>query len=181
MARPSKLTDSQWAEIKARLLEGETARSLGREYGLSETAIRKKFGANQSISLQSLQVRNVAEKLADANSALIGLPVSQRPAAISLAEKLQSISRHLASAAEFGASTAHRLSGIANGKVQEIDDAAPIDKESLETLKGIAILTRMANDASTIGVNLLSANKEVVKQANEPDQAPAGLSHFYGE
>lgn len=119
--------------------------------------------------------------LAASQTALAELPVAQQYQAISLAEKLRSISSHLAGAAEFGAATAHRLSGIAHGKVQEIDDAKPLDAESMEALKGIAVLTRMANDASTIGVNLLSANKEQVKLVSEPPQAPSSLSHFYGE
>jgi hypothetical protein len=76
------------------------------------------------------------------------------------------ISGHLASAAEYGAATAHRLSGIAHNKVNEIDDAAPLNEKSLESLKGIAVLTKMANEASTIAVNLLAANKDTIKKIN---------------
>jgi hypothetical protein len=52
-------------------------------------------------------------------------------------------------------------------KVAEIDDAAPLTEESLGALKGIAVLTRMANEASEIGMNLVRANKEVFAVSDE--------------
>jgi hypothetical protein len=60
------------------------------------------------------------------------------------------------------------LSGIAHNKVAEIDDASPLDEASLESLKGIAVLTRMANASSEIGLNLLRANKEAMQGEDEP-------------
>jgi hypothetical protein len=170
MARPSKLTPAQWDEVGRRLLAGETARSLGREFGVSETAIRKKFGAHQSVSSQSLQVRTAAEKLADANSALEALPIAQRQVAIDLADKLRSISGSLASAAELGAKTAHRLQALANSEVAKVDDAEPL--KSVENLKGVAALTKLANDSASIALNLLAANKDTVTRLNEQGSAP---------
>jgi hypothetical protein len=165
VGRPSKLTQGQWGEVERRLLSGETARALGREFGVSDTAIIKKFGANKKVSLQSLQVRNVAEKLATANSALAALPPAQRPIAISLSEKLMNISNSLASAAEMGAATAHRLNALANSEVAKIDDVEPL--KSVESLKGVAILTRLANDSAGIALNLMSANKDAISRLNE--------------
>jgi hypothetical protein len=153
-------------------MAGETARSLGREFGLSETAIRKRFGANQSVSLQSSQVRTVAEKLAEANIALEALPVSQRPIAVNLAEQLKSISSSLASAAELGAKTAHRLQALANNEVGKVDDADPL--ASVEALRGVSALTKLANDSASIALNLLSANKDAVKRLND-DGSDAGM------
>jgi ABC-type transporter Mla subunit MlaD len=174
MVRPSKLTPGQWKELERRLLAGETARSLGREFGVSESGIRKRFGAHQSVSAQSAQVRIAAEKLADAQTALEILPVSQRQVAISLADDLREISRHLAGAARFGSATAHRLAGIAHAKVQEIDDAAPLNEASLEALRGVAALTRLANDAAATGLNLLKANDDTVKSMNDSEVKRAG-------
>lgn len=171
MGRPSKLTPAQWEEVRRRLLAGETARSLGREFGVSEAAIRKKFGANQSIGSQSAQVRSAAEKLAEAQNALEVLPLAHRQVAISLADELRQISTHLAGAARFGSATAHRLAGVAHAKVQEMDDADPLSPESMEALKGVAALTKLANEASSIGINLLAANRDTVKALN--DRPPA--------
>lgn len=175
MGRPSKLTGAQWESINQRLLMGETARSLGREFGVSETAIRKKFGAHQKVSLQSSQVRTVAEKLAEANTALAALPVAQRSVAISLADRLQNISQSLACAAEHGAATAHRLAALANSEVAKIDDAAVLAPESLEAMKGVAALTKLSNEAAATGLNILAANRETVARVNshEAESKPA--------
>ena len=109
-----------------------------------------------------------------AEVALRSLPVSQQGLAIALADDLKAISAHLAGAARYGAATSHRLNGIAHAKVQEIDDAAPLNEESLEALKGVAVLTKMANESANIGLNLLAANKETVKRLNDepPPESP---------
>lgn len=173
MGRPSKLTQAQWDDVERRLLSGETARSLGREFDVSEGAIRKKFGAHQKVSAQSTQVRTVAEKLAEANTALAALPPSQRPVAISLAERLQNISDNLVSAASLGAATAHRLNALANSEVSKIDDAEPL--KSGESLKGVMVLTRLANDSASIALNLLAANKDTVAKINTDPPAQSKL------
>jgi len=162
MGRKSALTPEQWAEIKRRLLEGESGRSLAKEFGVSETAIRKK------VSSQVSEIKSVANQLATAQTALSKLPVSSQVSAQTLAQRLMSISDHLASAADYGAATAHRLAGIAHAKAQEIDDAQPLNEESVGALKGIAALTRLANESSEIGVNLLRANKEEIERINNP-------------
>lgn len=174
MGRPSKLTARQWGEVQRRLLAGETARALGREFGISEAGIRKKFGANQTLSAQSSQVRTVAEKLADANTALEALPVAQRAVAMDLAEKLRNISGSLASAAELGAKTAHRLQALANSEVGKVDDAEPL--ASVEALKGVSALTRLANDSASIALNLLAANRDTVKKMNEEGDGALGTA-----
>jgi hypothetical protein len=124
-------------------------------------------------------VRTVAEKLAESSRALEALPPTHRPAAIDLAEKLRNISDSLASAAELGAKTAHRLQGIANAHAAAIDDASP--GESMMVLKEVAALTNVANEASKIGVNLLAANKEAVKELGAPVEDAKGrtLDDFY--
>lgn len=161
MGRPSKLTEQQWHKIGKRLLGGEKARPLAKEFGVSESAIRLRFSAAHK------SANAVANQIVNAEQALRALPVSAQLTALNLADELRAISMHLAGAAKFGSATAHRLAGIAHAKVQEIDDAAPLDAESLESLKGVAVLTRMANDASQIGVNLLAANKDTFK-ATQP-------------
>lgn len=162
MGRKSSLTDAQWAEVGKRLLAGkESARSIAKEFGTSEASIRRKFPA------QRKDVKDVANQLVAADAALKALPISSQIDAITLASELSAVSMHLAGAAKYGAATAHRLSGIANAKVLEIDDAAPLDEESLKSLKGVAVLTKVANEASQIGVNLLAANKDMIREAQQ--------------
>jgi hypothetical protein len=83
-----------------------------------------------------------------------------------LTAQLISISTHLASAANYSAATAHRLAHIANASVDLLDDAGPLSDESLASLKGIATLTKLANEWSDIGIKLLRANKDAVDDLN---------------
>jgi hypothetical protein len=172
MARPSKLTDKQWSEIERRLLAGEKPASLAKEYKIDRAAITRKF------SQQTKTVKAVANQMLAAEDALRALPVAQQLNAINLADQLRAISGHLAGAANFGAATAHRLAGIANGRVAQIDDAVPLDDAGIVELKGIAVLTRMANEASEIGVNLLRANKETIDAMNKTEDAKDSLKGF---
>lgn len=160
MGRHSKLTEKQWASIEKRLLDGQSARSLASEFGISEAAIRKRIGT------QTKDIKAVANQLVAAETAFSALPIGAQISARTLADRLKAISNHLTGAAEFGAATAHRLSGIAHSKVNEIDDAQPLNPESMDSLKSIAALTKMANESSEIGINLLRANKEHVDAIN---------------
>ena len=166
MARPSKLTEKQWAEIGKRLLGGEKPAALAKEFKIDRAALTRRF------SQQVKTVNHVAKQIVTAEASLYALPVAQQLEAISLANKLRSISTHLASAAEYGSMTAHRLSGIAHGQVEKIDDADPLCEQSLESLKGIAALTKMANASSEIGLNLLRANKEAIDSINRDGDKP---------
>lgn len=162
MGRKSALTEKQWAEIGRRLLKGEAGRVLAREYGVSEAAIRKRFGA------QTKQIKDVANQLVAAETAFGALPIGAQISARTLADELKQISMHLAGAARYGAATAHRLAGIAHAKVAEIDDAAPLDDESRVALGDIAVLTKMANGAAEIGMELMKATKDVKPDDDKP-------------
>lgn len=161
MARPSKLTDAQWEKIGKRLLQGESASSLAREFGVSKATVSGRF------SERVQKVKSVANQIVETDRSLSLLNVSEQIAAHDLAAQLKSISGHLASAANYGAATAHRLAGIANGKAAEIDDSAPLDEESIMTLRGISALTKLANESANIGLNLLSANKAQIEEMNK--------------
>jgi hypothetical protein len=160
MARPSKLSPEQWAEVERRAAEGESTRALAREFGVDEAAIRRR------VSPQTPRIKEVAAKVVEAREALATLPPAQQYVALNLADKLRSISVSLAAAAELGSKTAHRLQALANSEVSKVDDAHPL--ESLDNLKSVGVLTKLANDSSHIALNLLAANKETVKEANAP-------------
>lgn len=169
MGRKSKLTDEQWAEVERRIIEGASVRALAREFGISEASIRERIAKHG----KTATVQEVARKIVDAEVSLAALPLSAQISAQNLAARLRAISNSLAQAAELGAATAHRLTHLANAEVQKVDDANPL--ESLGNLKGVAVLTKMANESAAIGLNLLAANKDRVKQLtdDEPGQAAA--------
>lgn len=159
MGRVSKLTPEQWDKLKKRLDAGESAAALSREYGVSQPVISNRF------SKQSKDVRKTAELIAEGQNALAALPIAQQYQAISLAEKLRNISNHLASAAEYGAATAHRMQAIAHAQIEKVSDTDPM--ESQEVLQGISALTRIANDSARMGVELLGATKNTAPPTEE--------------
>jgi hypothetical protein len=165
MARPSKLSDKQWADVERRMLEGEPVRALAREFGVSETAIRSRK------SSQVTEIKDVANQLVSAQQALKRLPITSQQTAQTLAQKLMALSDNLLGAAMNGAATAHRLHAIANGVVQQVDDANPL--QSMEALKAVAVIGKIANDQASIGLNLLNANKG--QMPVEPPPAPETL------
>lgn len=153
MARPSNLTPEQWEEIKTRLLKGEKAADLSREYGVSKSAISVR------VSKRVETVKAVANQLVSADRALRDLPVSEQLRVITLADELRSISMHAAGAAKFGMATSHRMAGIANALVQQVDDSDPL--ASMEALKAVSVITKIGNEAAHVGLNLLAANKGI--------------------
>lgn len=167
MARPSKLAPEQWQAVESRFHSGETASALAREFGIDEAAIRRKFRRD------SPKVREVAEKLAEAQNALAALPKHQQPTAISLADQLRSISVSLAQAAHHGARTAATMADTANKQAARFADlmsaagdmADPMEHQ--EKLQAIAALTRISNDSSQLGVSLLQANKARVEKLED--------------
>ena len=165
MGRKSLLTEKQWAEIERRSIAGESGRKLAAEFGITEGAVRKRLGA------QVKQIKAVANQIVETKQALKALPISAQISAQNLADELLQISAHLASAAKYGAATAHRLAGIANAKAAEIDDAGPLNDESRSAFKDVMMLTQASNMAADIPMNLLKANKEQVEAINQQEAA----------
>jgi hypothetical protein len=157
MGRPSKLTAQQWAEIERRLNAGDTAADLAREHSINKSQITRR------ISQRNATVHNVAKKLAQSHDELAALPLPQQYQAMTLADKLRSISSSLASGAELGAKTAHRLHALANNEISRVDDADPL--ASIESLKSVGVLTKLANESAQMGMGLLAANREQMRDA----------------
>ncbi len=162
MARKSKLTDKQWLEIERRALDGEAIRSLAKEFGIAESALRKR-----GISARALEIKAVAHQIVETEQRLAALPLGSQISAQSLAAKLRAISDNIASAAHYSAMTSHRLAGLAHQQVEMVDDASPM---SSEAIKSVAGLTALANEASKIPLNLLAANKEAAKEFEEAER-----------
>lgn len=176
MGRKSKLTDKQWSEIERRLLAGEIPAKLAEEFGIDRAAITRRF------SQPLRNIKSVAKQIVETDAALKSLTVAQQVQAISLADELKAISNHLASSAKHGAMASSKLNAMMHAEVQRFQEGAeqyilsgesPLNAESVENLKGIGALSRLANSASEIGLNLLKANKEAIdditKNADKPE------------
>lgn len=159
MGRPSKLTDKQWEQIGRRLVAGEKASALAKEFKVSRATISERF--SESVG----KVKTVANQLLAAEDSLKSLTLSEQASAITLADRLRNISTHVAGAAELAAASAHRLHGIAHDQVQKIDDAEP--EKSLAALQRFGAQTKLGNDALFGPLSLLNANKDSVKLVNQ--------------
>lgn len=162
MPRKSNLTDRQWDKLHKRLLAGEKAAQLAREFGVSKSAISARFSKRME------NVKATASLIAAADEALEKLNLQEQVNAFSLADELRSISKHLAGAGRNGAMTAHRLAGLARFQAEKVDEIDP--SKSSEALQNIAILTKLSNESAQTGLGLLAANKEFVKEQNAPKQ-----------
>lgn len=165
MGRRSKLSEIQWADFDRRRIDGESRRSLCREYGISEASARER---EEKIG-RSPTVQKVAHMLVEADAALRSLPISAQVTAQNLAERLKSISGSLAAVAELGAKTSHRLAHLANTEVAKIDDADPTSGKSEAALRAVAMLTKVANEAAAPALNLVAANRERMGQLEEAE------------
>ena len=157
----AKLTEKQWKDVHQRLLDGESANSIAKRYNVSRQAILKK--AKPAV----VDIQTVANQLATAKINLKKLPEVAQVTACNLADDLVSMSMLVGGGAKNGAMTFYRLSGIANKKAQRLDDNEPNEEELLT----IARLTKVGNDAAAPALNLMAANKDKMKQAEESDPA----------
>ena len=165
MARTSKLTEAQWHDIEKRMLAGEKAAALAKEFGIDRAAITRR------ITPSVRNVKTVANQLLSAETALKQLPITQQIATLSLVDELRAISTNLASAAKYGAVNANRLSGLANAQLNTVTEENLMTGEGLMVLKAVAGLQEMANEASKVPLGLLNANKEQVQKFTSPEDS----------
>jgi hypothetical protein len=183
MGRPAKLTPEQLVQIEQRLLAGESAEKVAKDFGVSGAALRKRFGSQQTIGSQSSKVREAAEKLVVARTAIEALPIGHRSVARDLADSLMAISTSLARTAELSSRTAHRMASLANSQAAKVDDADPLadGSTSLNALKSVSTLTKMANEASVVGLNLLNANRDRMPPGGEDDTPSIDVTKLSNE
>lgn len=162
MARPSKLTDKQWEEIKSRMLHGEKAADLSREYKVSKASI------SERVSERVRTMKTISNQLVTAEQELKDLPVSEQLTVLNFVDDLKAISLNLASAGKFGAINANRLSTLANQQINKVTDESIEDGEGLVSLACASRLTDLANEASKIPIGLMNANKDQIKGITPP-------------
>ena len=159
MGRKSKLNEKQWAEVQRRMLDGEPIRALAREFGVSEGSLR----AQKSKRVET--IKDVANQVVATECAIKSLDFDAQCAVNDYASKLRAMASNLLSAAHSGSVTSARLAAIAEKESQKINPDEPM--ESAEQLQAIAALNRLGNDAAQIGLQVLKANQDAVKDAGD--------------
>lgn len=155
--RPSKLTPEQWEMVDKRIALGEQANLIAADFGIHRSQVSRRFKGK------------IENRTQEAAHALAALPLRQMAVAITLADELRTISSNLAAAGRYGASTAHRMSRLANAQAEKIDETAPLDSEgAFKRLKDISALTQVANDSAKTGLGLLAATRDRTPAQSEP-------------
>ena len=157
MARPSKLSDRQWAEIEKRHLDGESIRSLAREFKVSESTIRER------ISAQSAQVKKVANQIVETNQALKALPISAQISAHNRAARLMAIQDATDDAAIAGSITSKRVSEAVQRRVNAQTDDELLDAENM---RGVMAAGMVSNTHAKLGIDVMTL---AVKQGEGKD------------
>ena len=150
MSRPPALTPHQQEDVRRRLAAGEGVRALAREFKVGPATIQRLAGHTE-------RIRNVAEQLAAAQNALAALPPAHQYTAMSLAEKLRTVSDSMADVAVLGADTSRHLHELANTKAKAVN--AENLETAGETLRAVAALTKMGNEAAAVPLGLISSTK----------------------
>lgn len=163
--RPSKLRPSQWEAIGKRLAQGEGVRALAREYKVSPTRISTRF------SERIPKLKTLAGRIAEAETELESLPVSERESVRILADDMKATSQSLSRAAVLGSQAAMTLFRKSSEHIARLNEGDGF-MEALETIHALA---KTANENAKVGLALLKIIGEGANAANErpvhtPDQ-----------
>lgn len=152
MGRKASLTDKQQKEILKRSLEdNEGSRAIAAAMKLPETTVRR------YIMAQAATIKSAGNQIVTAERKILDLPIVAQVAARDYMATLRAISDNLATAAAIGTSNAAKLAKVAEREIEKATISDEIDIEGLKIANG---LTRSANDAAQIGMQLLQANKD---------------------
>jgi DNA-binding MarR family transcriptional regulator len=169
-----RLSKTQWDEVRRRRIEGEGVRDLALEFGISPSAISKMLRDE----LESMNA--IAMKVVDAEKQFEKLTPSQQKFTDQIIVNLRKISDNLAMSAVASSETGRELAFLALSQVNKIDQDDPMNSQ--ETLQAISALTKMSNEANTVPLALINANRG--NKAPDPTNdtnAPKALADFYGE
>lgn len=162
MARKSPLSAKQWKEIEQRFYAGERASALAREFGITEAAIRKRFGAKKK-DAKKLAIQIVAVET-EFNDAEIGTKILAR----TYADKILAMQDLSSDVGINGLTVAKRLGDVLTKRVAEKTDEELMDEGAIRQL----MATGMAINAhSKIGMDMMVANNKQPKTPETPDQA----------
>ena len=157
MPRKSKLTENQWAEILQRNIVGEEGiRELAREYGVSDTAIRKR------ISFQRDQIKATAFQIIETEGKFKSLPVGSQIVCANFVNELRAMSGNMLSAAVDSSITSKKLAKMAriySGRLKENPQPEEVPEQILN-LRAVEEMQNIAIKANTIPLNLLMVSKD---------------------
>lgn len=160
MARPSKLTPEQWAEIKKKhTVDGVSIRQLAKEYGVGEATVRDYFK------------KETAHSRADArdrieNAAIIAIEAVRNAdiepdevgPALAKAALIESVRERLNRLSDNNLAVALEISEISRKNLHRLADKDGIVEP--EVLKQLAIMAETSNRYAYVGMDVAKNNKD---------------------
>lgn len=170
MGRPSKLTPVQWEEIRTKLMRGERASHLAKQYGVGVARISERF------SKSTEKLKAIANQVVDANAAVSKLTVPEKVAVSKHVELLEQMQRHLLHAGNYGAATAHKLNMHADQKMEAYDPTLPVTHPTnAQIANDVMVLGRLANESSVIARSMLNPKNRETKDEPQVIQIIGGF------
>jgi hypothetical protein len=165
-----KLSEKTWQEVAHRFIVGnESASALGREYGVSEAAIRKRCGSKKC------ELKTLSNQIVTISDKYLELEHGSRVIVDDLVTHLKVISSNLGAAAANGAITAAALSRMAIKQIAKVDEDEPL--EGIAHLNTVGVLTKLSNESASLGMQLIAANRDVGKGGGQ-EQIAAALANL---
>jgi hypothetical protein len=168
MGRKSALTAKQWKDIEVRFYAGESASALAREYGISEAAIRKRFGARKC------EAKALSIKIVEFENDMKGADLGTKILARTYADKILAMQELSSDVGINGLSLAKRIGDALNKVVENKKDGEILDEGAMRQLMTAGMTI---NTHSKIGMDMMIAN---AKQPRQPldDNGAALLSEI---
>lgn len=162
--RKSLLRLHVWESIyRKRLFSGFSLTRLAKDHGLSVSSIFEAISENEKI------IRSASSEIIQAEKRIMALPITARVVANDFLSNMRASALNLSETASNGASTAARVSRMANKKTELLDDTAPY-AVNRPILQEIAEMTALANEAAKVPMALLSSNKEQAAEASRQEK-----------
>lgn len=157
--RKSKIPDGDKPNIRRRLLSGETAMSIAREYGVDDKVIRR---INKEEAIEDGERRLPVEIVKEASEKSLANDLndpsirkvlelageSDRDLFYSHKADLLEITLQLNLASMLSAQNAHKLAKMAQNHLSKIEDDAKLDSESRAVLSDAMALQASSNEAA---------------------------------
>ena len=162
MGRKSALTQKQWKEIEQRFYAGESASALAREFGISEAAIRKRFGARKC------EAKKLANQMVALEVELKECDLGTKILARTYADKILAMQELSSDVGINGLTVAKRLGDVLTRKVAEKTDDELMDVDHVRQISAVGFAI---NAHSKIGMDMMVANAKQPKSPVDDDQS----------
>jgi predicted transcriptional regulator len=162
------LTLADWAKVKQRYLNGESAAALAKELGVTQMVVKNHVAKDAAKIKAVAKVIHMEQQNETVKAALNELSIESQIMALDLAKTLRLISGNLAQAAMHSAQSANMYAGYARSYAQMVDPDAPLDVNR-EANRAFAEMQDLSVLAAKIPLGLLGASKDMLTKIPETE------------